>query len=113
MMKKLGIILLTITFLLSTLSLLPVKEGLCNRPEERLLMAAEPWDWWYHSGKGGSGSQGGDNQGIADSTNQFVINRSFSNSTETNSYQRECSMREKPLNWRLRLLLFWQMFFHR
>jgi len=105
MMKKLGFIFLIIAFLLSTLSLLPVKKAYCNRPDIALC-AAEPWDWLSHSGRGGSGSSGGDNQAISAPANHSVTKHSLNNSTQTAGYQREHSMKERLLNWRLRLLLF-------
>ncbi len=116
MMKKLGIILFSISFLLSAFSLLPVKRASANTGSERcMLMAAEPWNWWYHSGKGGSGGSSGSaeggNQAISDPANHFITKHPFSNSTQTSNYQRKRSMKEKLLNWRLKLLLFWQMIF--
>ncbi len=48
MMKKLGIILLTIVFFLSVFSFLPVKKTLCNRPDECLLMEAWPWEYYHN-----------------------------------------------------------------
>ena len=116
MMKKLGIILLTIAFLLSTFSFLPVKKAVCNKPDIALC-AAEPWDWGYHSGKGGSGSSGGDNQGISDPANHSVTKQSLSSSTQTTSYQKEhrniIKKRDQSLSWWLKFLPFWQMIFNK
>ncbi len=112
-MKKLSLILLSIVFLLSTFSFLPVKKAVCNTGDAVMLMAAEPWHWEYHSGKGGSGSSGGDNQRISDPSNRSVAKHSLSSSTRTTGYQRENSMRERLLNWKRKLLFFWQMFFNR
>ena len=121
MMKRLSIILLTIVFLLSPLSLLPVKRVSASEGPDILLCAAEPWSWGYHSSKGGSGGSsessgsGGDNQGI--STNHSVIKHSTNSSTQTPSYQREhrniIKQRNQSLGWRLKFLLFWQMIFNR
>ena len=112
MMKKLGIILLTIAFLFSTFSLLPVKRALCNRPDIALC-TAEPWDWEYHSGKGGSGSSGGDNQRITDHTNRSVTQPSLNSPAQPSSYQRQCGniikRRNSSPDLKLKLLFFWQM----
>ena len=117
MMKKLGIILSTIIFLFSTFSLLPVKRVSANTRPDIALCAAEPWDWEYHSGKGGSGSSGGDNQGISDPTNHSVTKHSLNSSIQTTSYQKESKntikKRNSSLNWWLKFLLFWQMIFNK
>ncbi len=117
MMKKLGIILLTIAFLLSIVSFLPVRKASASEEERRMLMAAEPWDWEYHSGKGGSGSAGGDNQATSDPANHSVTKHSLSSSTQTSSYQRErqntTKNRDSFLNWKLKLLFLWQMIFNK
>jgi len=74
-MKKLGIILLTIVFLLSIVSLLPVKKVSASEgPEECLLMAAWPWDEYYHGNKGGSSNNSGDS--YVPTQNREVIQRS-------------------------------------
>lgn len=120
-MKKLGIILLVIVLLLSTLSLLPVRKVSASEEERRMLMAAEPWHWEYHSSKGGSGgssgSSGGDNQGISDPTNHSVTKHPLGSSTQIPSYQRErqdtIKKRDSFLNWKLKLLFFWQMIFNK
>ncbi len=117
-MKKLGIILLSIAFLLSAFSFLPVKRASANTgPERCMLMAAEPWHWWYHSGKGGSGSSGGDNQGISDSTNYSVTKHFPISSAQRPSYQKghrnPIKQRNQSLNWWTRFYLFWQMIFNR
>lgn len=121
MMKKLGILLLTIIFFLSSFSLLPVRRVSASEEERRMLMAAEPWNWEYHPGKGGSGgssgASGGDNQGMSDPANHSVTKQSLSNSTQTTSYQKEhrnvLKQRNQPLGWWLKFLLFWQMFFRK
>ena len=115
-MKKFGIILSSIAFLLSAFSLLPVKKGLCNKPDIALC-AAEPWSWGRYNNKGGSGGSlgesGGGNQGITDPTNYSVTKHSSNSSVKTTSYQRESKntikRKDSFLNWRLKLLFFWQM----
>ena len=117
MMKKFGIFVLTIVLLFSTFSILPVRKASANTGPDVALCAAEPWSWGYHSGKGGSGgssgSSGGGNQGISDPANHSVTKHSLSSSTQTGSYQRDRSMKEKLLNWRLKLLFLWQMIFNK
>ncbi len=122
MMKKLGIILLSIAFLLSAFSFLPVKRASANTgPERCMLMAAEPWDWLSHPGKGGSGGDsgpsGGDNQGVSDPANHSMTQYSSNSSTQIGSYQGEhreiTKPRSHPSNWWMRFLLFWQMVFRK
>ena len=116
MMKKLGIILLTMVFFLSVFSFLPVKKAVCNKPDIALC-AAEPWHWEYHPGKGGSGSSGGDNQGTSDPANHSVTKHSTNSSTQTISYQKEhrniIKQRDQSFGWWLKFLFFWQMFFNK
>ncbi len=58
-MKKFGIILLIIAFLLSTNSFLLMKRVSANTGEERpMLMAAWPWDFYYHNPKGSNHNSG-------------------------------------------------------
>ena len=118
MMKKLGIVLLSIAFLLSAFSFLPVKRASANTgPERCMLMAAEPWHWGYHYGKGGSGSSGGDNQGVSHPANHSMTQYSSKSSTQIGSYQRGHREITKPRshasNWWMRFLLFWQMIFRK
>jgi len=117
MMKKLGIILLSIAILLSVFSLLPVKKAVCHTEDKCMLMEAEPWHWLSHPGKGGSGSSGGDNQGISKPVNHSMTQYSSNSSTQTGSYQGEhreiTKPRSHPSNWWMRFLLFWQMFFRK
>jgi len=74
MMKKLGIILLTIAFLFSTFNLLPVKRASAHTEEERPMhMAAEPWDYYRHSGNGSNHNYEGSIQLII----YFLTNKTF------------------------------------
>jgi len=113
MMRKFGIILLTIAFLLSAFSLLPVKQVSANTGPDIALCAAEPWHWLSHSGKGGSGTSGGDNQEISNPANHSVTKHPLSNSTQPTSYQEEhgsiIRQRDQPPNWWVKFLLFWQI----
>jgi hypothetical protein len=122
MMKKLAIILLTIIFSLSAFSLLPVKKIFAHTESKKcMLMAAEPWHWWYHSGKGGSGansgSSGGDNQVISDPTNHSKHKHSPNSPAQPSSCQREhkniIKHRNQPLGWWWKFLLFAKMIFNR
>jgi len=115
-MKKLAIILLTIIFLLSAFSLLPVKKISANTGPDISLCAAEPWDWSRYN-KGGSGSSGGKNQGISNPTNHSVTKHSSNSAVQATSYQREhryiIKQRNQPFGWRWRFLLFAKMIFNR
>ena len=115
-MKKLAIILLTIIFLLSAFSLLPVKKISANTGPDISLCAAEPWDWSRYN-KGGSGSSGGKNQGISNPTNHSVTKHSSNSAVQATSYQREgkntMKKRDLSLNLRLRLLFLWQIIFNK
>jgi len=116
-MKKLGIILMIIAFLFSTFSLQPVKKVSANTGPDISLCVAEPWSWGRSNNKGdsggNSGASGGGNQGILDPTNYSVTKHSSNNSVQTTSYQRESKntikRKDSFLNWRLKLLFFWQM----
>jgi len=56
MMKRLGIILLTLTFLLSTFTFLPLRRVSASEEEKPMVMAAEPWHE-FHIGNHNPGSQ--------------------------------------------------------
>ncbi len=109
-MKKLGIIILIIAFLLSTFTLLPVKKALCNRPEECLLMEAWPWEF-YHNPNGSNHNPGSsavqnqpDNQKTIQQTAQPTIPPQDSNKQK--NFQREKSFRD----WLFKISLYLRMF---
>jgi len=100
MMKKLGIILLSIAFLLFTLSLLPVKRASANTgPERCMLMAAEPWDEYYHGNKGGSSNNSGDS--YTQPQNRKVIQRTSTISDQSGEVKKGKKIRNYPWykNW--------------
>jgi len=114
-MKKLLIVLLVLAFILCSMSGFWSRPVSANTGEERRVMhcVAEPWDWGYHSSKGGSGSSDGDNQGISGPTSHSVTKCPLSSSTQATSYQREhrniTKQRNQSLGWWWKFPLFWQM----
>ncbi len=111
-MKKLGIILLTITFLLSSLSLLPVKKAVCHTQDKRMLMAAWPWEF-YHSGNGSNSDQG--SPAVQDQTdNQKTIQQSAQPTTPSQDGNKQKNpQREKNFrDWLLKISLYLRMLLH-
>jgi hypothetical protein len=112
-MKKLLVVLLVLTFMLGSISIFQSKQVLSHTESKIYHCAAEPWSWWYHSGKGGSGASGGANRGIADPTNYSVTKHCSNSSVQATSYQREhrniTKQRNQSLGWWWKFPLFWQM----
>ncbi len=109
-MKKFGIIFLTIVFLLSIVSLLPVKKALCNRPEECMLMEAWPWD--YYLNPNGSNHNPGSSTLQGQTDNQRTIQQSAQPTTPSQdsdkqkNFQREKNFRD----WLLKISLYLRIF---
>ena len=112
MMKKFGIILLSIAFLLSVFSFLPVKKAYCNRPDIALC-AAWPWDFYYHNPKG-SNHNSGSSALQGQTGNQKAIHHSAPLTTPSHdSDKQKNSQREKNLrDWLLKISLYLRMFLH-
>ncbi len=113
MMKKLGIILLTIAFLLSTFTLLPVKKALCNRPNECLFMEAWPWDEYYHGNKGGSSNNSGGS--YTQSQNREVIQGSSTISDQPGEVKERKKIRDYPWykNWIWKVTFYLRVFINK
>ncbi len=113
-MKKLGIILLTIAFLLSTFSFLPVRKVSANTgPEECMLMEAWPWDEYYHGNKGGSSNNSGDS--YVHTQNREVIQGSSTMSDQPGEVRKGKKIRNYPWykNWIWKVAFYLRVFINK
>lgn len=112
MMKKLGIILLTIAFLFSTFSLLPVKWVSAHTEEERPMhVAAWPWDFYLNPN--GSNHNPGSSTLQDQIDNQKTIQQSAQPTTPSqDSDKQKNSQREKNFrDWLFKISLYLRILF--